>query len=121
MDASPGKYPQHYSPNATVIVVEDSARQAEETLSIVEEMRSRGHKPGVMARQEHETLYRDVNVKVLGPGDDGRTCASRLFHILRDFDAEDINVIVAEGIPEKGLGLAVMNRLRKAAGPGSNT
>ena len=26
-----------------------------------------------MARQEHETLYRDVNVKVLGPGDDGRT------------------------------------------------
>jgi len=121
MDASPGKYPQHYSPNATVMVVEDSNRQAEETLSIVEEMRSRGKKPGVMARQEHETLYKDVKIKVLGPGDDGRTCASRLFHILREFDSEDVNVIIAEGIPEKGLGLAVMNRLRKAAGPGSNT
>jgi len=121
MDASPGKYSQHYSPNATVMVVEDSNRQAEETLSIVEEMRSRGKKPGVMARQEHETLYKDVKIKVLGPGDDGRTCASRLFHILREFDSEDVNVIIAEGIPEKGLGLAVMNRLRKAAGPGSNT
>jgi L-threonylcarbamoyladenylate synthase len=40
-----------------------------------------------------------------------------LFSLLRDFDAEKTDVIVTEAIPEKGVGVAVMNRLRKAAGP----
>jgi L-threonylcarbamoyladenylate synthase len=70
-----------------------------------------------MSTQEHEGLYRGLPVKVLGPADDGRICASRLFKILREFDWEGVDVIVVESIPEKGLGLAVMNRLRKAAGP----
>jgi L-threonylcarbamoyladenylate synthase len=36
--------------------------------------------------------------------------------LLREFDIENVDVIIAEGIPNEGLGLAVMNRLRKAAG-----
>ncbi|RLI17583.1 threonylcarbamoyl-AMP synthase, partial [Candidatus Bathyarchaeota archaeon] len=39
-----------------------------------------------------------------------------LFKLLREFDKEGVDVIVAEGIPLKGLGVAVMNRLRKASG-----
>jgi len=35
---------------------------------------------------------------------------------LREFDLEGVDVIIAEGIPTQGLGLAVMNRLRKASG-----
>jgi L-threonylcarbamoyladenylate synthase len=35
---------------------------------------------------------------------------------LREFDLEGVDVIVAEGVPLEGLGLAVMNRLRKASG-----
>jgi len=115
--ASPGKYPQHYSPKADVVVVEESSRQIEEVLAVIGRMKAQSRRIGVMARQEHEASYRDVDVKVLGPGDDSRICASRLFHILREFDAENVDVIIAEGIPEKGLGLAVMNRLRKAAAP----
>jgi L-threonylcarbamoyladenylate synthase len=42
--------------------------------------------------------------------------AKNLFRLLREFDAEEVDVIVAEGIPMEGLGLAVMNRLRKASG-----
>ena len=71
----------------------------------------------MLARQEHAENYKQYNVKVLGKGEDGRTCASRLFNLLREFDAEGAEVIVAEGVVEKGLGRAVMNRLRKAAGP----
>ena len=33
-----------------------------------------------------------------------------------EFDAEKVDVIIAEGIPTRGLGLAVMNRLRRASG-----
>jgi L-threonylcarbamoyladenylate synthase len=42
--------------------------------------------------------------------------AQNLFRLLREFDAEGVDVIIAEGVPAEGLGLAVMNRLRKASG-----
>lgn len=115
---SPGKYPQHYSPHAKVIVSENMPLQVKNTLSIYSDMRKKGHKVGIMAKEEHAANYKGFDIKVLGAGEDGKTCASRLFHLFREFDAEGINVIIAEGIPEKGLGLAVMNRIRKAAGEG---
>ncbi len=42
--------------------------------------------------------------------------AHNLFGLLREFDSEGVDVIVAEALPMEGLGLAVMNRLRRAAG-----
>ncbi|MBD3380131.1 MAG: threonylcarbamoyl-AMP synthase [Candidatus Omnitrophica bacterium] len=114
---SPGKYPQHYSPEARVIVVEEGEGQIERVLSLAEEKASRGIKTGIMSLQEHADKYRGYQVKVLGPAGDSRICASRLFSILREFDKEGVDVIIAEGINEKGMGLAVMNRLKKAAGP----
>ena len=113
---SPGEYPRHYSPGARVILVENNPSQAEKTLSVALNAKSSGQKIGVMAKQEHADIYGKFDVKVLGPENNGKICASRLFHILREFDAENVDVIVAECIPETGLGLAVMNRLRKAAG-----
>ena len=117
IERSPGKYPQHYSPRARVIVVEKGPSQVEEITALAKDLDSGGHKTGIMSIQEHEDRYADADVKVLGPESDPRICASRLFHILREFDREDVDVIIAEAIEEKGLALAVMNRLRKAAGP----
>ena len=42
--------------------------------------------------------------------------AANLFYLLRDFDRTMPDVIIAEGVAENGIGLAVMNRMRKAAG-----
>ena len=53
---------------------------------------------------------------MLGPEKDLRICASRLFSILREFDSENVDIIIAEGVEENGLGVAIMNRLKKAAG-----
>ncbi|PTD94769.1 threonylcarbamoyl-AMP synthase, partial [archaeon SCG-AAA382B04] len=44
------------------------------------------------------------------------TVAENLFRILREFDDEGIDIILAEGLETAGIGLAIMNRLRKAAG-----
>ncbi len=41
--------------------------------------------------------------------------AKNLFRLLREFDEEKVDVIIGEGITPEGLGLAVMNRLRRAA------
>jgi len=39
-----------------------------------------------------------------------------LFSFLRELDGAGVNIIIAEGLSTEGLGLAVMNRLRKASG-----
>jgi L-threonylcarbamoyladenylate synthase len=114
---SPGKYPQHYSPNAKVVIVPGGPDQERSVIAAAKKFISREKSVGIMAKQEHEEEYRGFNVKVLGPIGDSRISASRLFHVLREFDDEKVDVIIAEAIPEENLGLAVMNRLRKAAGP----
>ncbi len=116
MQKSPGKYPQHYSPHAKVILVENTPCQVEEMLSSARERKAEGKKVAIMAKEEHKDMYGGFDIKILGPEKDYRRCASRLFHLLREFDEENADVIIAEGIPEKELGLAIMNRLRKAAG-----
>ncbi|MDD5634780.1 MAG: L-threonylcarbamoyladenylate synthase [Candidatus Omnitrophica bacterium] len=115
-DRSPGKYPQHYSPEAQVVVVERSGAQTEEVRALYSQKGTGNLKVGIMTSQEHLSFYKGLHAKVLGPENDGRVSASRLFHIFREFDKEKFDVIIVEAIPEKGLGLAVMNRIRKAAG-----
>jgi L-threonylcarbamoyladenylate synthase len=59
--------------------------------------------------------YRADVVKSLGSRFNLAVIAQNLFRLLREFDAEGVDVIIAEGVPAEGLGLAVMNRLRKAS------
>ena len=44
------------------------------------------------------------------------TIAHNLFAVLRDMDEKSVDFIVAEGISQKKLGYAIMNRMKKAAG-----
>ena len=115
---SPGKYPQHYSPLAEVIIIDDGPQQVKKVLSAVRASSASGRRVGVMAKEEHAWEYEGLNYKILGSESDMRACASELFHVLREFDKDDVDLIIAEAIQENGIGLAVMNRLKKAAGPG---
>ncbi len=120
LDNTPGKYPEHYSPKAKVALIPNTKDQVEKAMHMASALKARGKNVGLLSTQEHAGFYKDVNVKVLGPTNDGKICASRLFSLLREFDADSNDIIVAESIQEKGLGFAVMNRLRKAAGPLEN-
>jgi L-threonylcarbamoyladenylate synthase len=71
---------------------------------------------GVLATDETVSRYSADVVKSLGSRSDLSVVARNLFRLLREFDLEGVDVIVAEGVPAEGLGLAVMNRLRKASG-----
>ncbi|MGO1651095.1 Sua5 family C-terminal domain-containing protein, partial [Senegalia sp. (in: firmicutes)] len=42
--------------------------------------------------------------------------AAKLFFLLRKFDKMNVDIILAEGIEEIGIGSAIMNRMKKAAG-----
>ncbi len=113
---APGSYAKHYSPRAKVVIAEEGEGQVGKVISIAREAAHSGRKVGVIAVLEHAEDFREYNVKVLGPSQEAKICAARLFLVLREMDSDGMDVIIAEGIKEKGLGLAVMNRLRKAAG-----
>jgi len=114
---SPGMKHKHYAPNADVIVVEGKVSAVvEKVKELVEFYRRKGVKVGVLATDETVGCYEADVVKSLGSRSDLAVIAKNLFRLLREFDVDGVDVIIAEGIPAEGLGLAVMNRLRKASG-----
>jgi len=114
---SPGMYPQHYSPRAKVILVDENDRiGVEKVRKLAYDFILQSYSVGIITKEENKEKYSEFNVKSLGPGDDLIKCAANLFSVLRDFDRFGVDVIIAESVKEEGLGLAIMDRLRKAAG-----
>ena len=108
---APGMKYKHYSPNAQVLVVEGPKERVREKIKeLVEEYRSKGYRVGVMATEEFEAD------EFFHLGKTVEDVAKNLFKALRELDRRGVDVIIAEGVEERGLGLAVMNRLRKASG-----
>lgn len=66
-------------------------------------------------KQEAADILKE-RIKVCVWGDSCAELSEKLFYYLRDFDRYEPDVIIAEGVNEDGLGLAIMNRMRKAAG-----
>jgi len=114
---SPGVKHKHYAPNAEVIVVEgELSAVTGKVKKLAESYMRKGEKVGILATDETITHYKADSVKSLGSRSDLAVIAKNLFRLLREFDLEGVDVIIAEGVPAEGLGLAVMNRLRKASG-----
>ena len=114
---SPGMYSRHYSPKAKVMLVEGNGKiQVEKVKNLASRLNSQGCSLGILVKEENKDKYDGFNVKPLGPGDDLTICAANLFSVLRNFDKEGVDIVIAESVKEEGLGLAIMDRLRKAAG-----
>ena len=114
---SPGMRHKHYAPNAEVILVEGTvSAEVSKIQELAESYRQKGVKVGVLATDETQDSYKADVVKSLGSRNNLAVIAQRLFCLLREIDTENVGVIFAEGVPMEGLGLAVMNRLRKASG-----
>ncbi|NJE85703.1 threonylcarbamoyl-AMP synthase [Thermococcus sp. CX2] len=108
---SPGMKYKHYSPEAQVIVVEGPRERVREKIKeLVKEYQGQGLCVGVMATEPYEC---DEFFHLGGTEEE---VARNLFKALRELDKRGVDIIIAEGIEERGLGFAVMNRLRKAAG-----
>jgi len=113
---SPGMKHRHYAPEAEMFVVEG---EPDKVVRRIQELAAlhmaKGRKVGILATDESQSSYMADVVKSLGSRNDTETIAKNLFRLLREFDKEKVDIIIAEGITPQGLGLAVMNRLRRAA------
>ena len=113
---SPGMKHKHYAPKAEVILVEGKVPPVKEKIkALTKNYMAEGKKVGILATDETLCAYRADVVKSLGSRSNLATVAQNLFRLLREVDAENVDVILAEGVSSEGLGLAVMNRLRKAS------
>jgi L-threonylcarbamoyladenylate synthase len=111
---SPGTRYRHYSPRARVWLVEDA--QVEALQAAVAKALQHSERVGcLLHRLGHDSLPPPVEViRLSGSVAD---YAQGLFSALRALDRLGLDVIVVEGVQERGLGVAVMDRLRRAASP----
>jgi L-threonylcarbamoyladenylate synthase len=114
---SPGMKHRHYAPKAPLILVEGTVSPVMATVkSLIRSYWLQDKHVGVLATAETAWAYEADVVKSLGSRRNVDGMAANLFRLLREFDEENVDVIIAESVPTEGLGLAVMNRLRKASG-----
>jgi L-threonylcarbamoyladenylate synthase len=114
---SPGMKHRHYAPKAQVIVVEGAIpSMIAKIKKLSESYRHNGAKVGVLATDETRAAYQADAVVTIGSRFNIDIVARNLFSRIRELDAKGLDVIIAESLPTEGLGLAVMNRLRKASG-----
>ena len=112
---APGMKYRHYAPKAPVTVVRG---EPEQTAAYIRAHRLRWH--GVICFEEYREAFskglRGGVVVSLGPAADKDEHARRLFDALRAMDGTSVNHIWAQCPDGSGIGLAVNNRLSKAAG-----
>ncbi len=114
---APGMKYKHYSPNADVVLVRGRDEDVVKKINaLILEDTKKGLKVGVMAKAETAELYKNAYVYDLGSEKQLKKIAANLFDALRDFDDKNVNIVYSEVFEAAEEGLAVMNRLNKAAG-----
>ena len=113
---SPGMRYRHYAPEGEVTLVEGAEDQVVRALrTLYDEAAGRGLKACVLCFTEHAEALSGCRVHDLGSMRAPGTVAHRLFETLRQLDDDGCEAIYSEVVPPEGLGLAVMNRLGRAA------
>ena len=108
---APGQVESHYAPATPLVVIDKPADFVPEE----------GVKYGLLSyRGEGNSCLMEAtdwaHVEIMSPGK-GKLAegAVRLFYCLRNLDAAGVDVIVSESVSETGIGVAMMDRLRRAA------
>ncbi len=114
---APGMKYTHYSPKAEVVLVKGETKAvADEINRLAAEDMAHGLKTGVMATEETKDLYHADIILSLGSRERPEEIGANLFKFLRKFDYLGAERVYSEVFSEEGEGMAIMNRLNKAAG-----
>lgn len=113
---SPGMKYTHYSPNAEVILIEGSHKNVLEHIrSLYMDYTNQNKKVGLLMT-DNSLLNLTANHFYLGSIEETSIIAANLFKGLRLLDDMYVDIILADGsFLQEGVGIAAMNRLKKAA------
>lgn len=117
--SAPGMFPRHYAPQAEMVLLLGSPPDLHRSLrEIARRYTADGHRVGLLIAEEDRAALADLPVEmaVVGPEDDLETVARNLYQALRGLDERGVSVIIARDFGSQGLGLAIRDRLMRAAG-----
>ena len=108
---------RHYAPKAHLKIIRG---KNEKTIEIIQEMLEnyieKNNDVAILTTDENVNKFNKGKVISLGSEKDLNEIAKNLFETLRKCDDLGVQYILCQGFEEKGVGLAIMNRLSKAAG-----
>ncbi|MBE3583217.1 MAG: threonylcarbamoyl-AMP synthase [Limnochordaceae bacterium] len=122
---SPGMKYRHYAPKAPAWLFEGEPAAVTQAMAAEAKRRlDQGERLGLLVCAETAAALKEVLPargdqlvwRVPGSRQHPEQLAHAIFTLLREMDREQVEAILIEGVPATGMGLAVMNRLRKAAG-----
>jgi L-threonylcarbamoyladenylate synthase len=101
---APGQLKRHYATQTRLDIVDADV-----------EILDPDEKTGLLSLTIPENPQKYVSVEVLSPSGDIREAAANLFRALRRLDALSLDRIIARPVKEEGLGMAIMDRLRRCS------
>ena len=104
--SSPGQLPSHYAPKTPLRLIDNAE-------ALLPENESARWIAGV--ERAFQGPHAFAAVRTLSDREDLREAAANLFRYLRELDALGLDLIVAERVPSRGLGAAIMDRLERAS------
>lgn len=114
---APGMKYKHYAPKVDMILIEgDNEKMSSSIKEILHKYENEGKKVGLLVSDEVANELNHQNTFSYGSQENLAQIASEIYEGLRYFDDKDVDIILAQGTTDKGIGLAIMNRLHKASG-----
>jgi len=109
--SSPGMKYRHYAPNTKCMMVysENEHAMVEKINEITSELKQKNKRVLVLGRNGHLADY--IAEDKWNMGETLEDVAKNIFTLLRKVDKEQVDLVIIEGVGEKGLGLAITNRL----------
>ena len=101
---SPGMIERHYSPRTRIVLREEI------------EIASYPEKVGLIQFKEDTSNYPYAQKRTLSSQGETPEIAANLFSAIREFDKQELDLIVIDTCHEEGLGRAIMDRVRRAVG-----
>jgi L-threonylcarbamoyladenylate synthase len=102
---APGQLPWHYAPTTPLVLVHDPSSFKVPA----------NNKCGLLAWSSSADEKKFAEIRQLSSRQDFREAAANLFRYLRELDRLNLDLIVAEKLPEENLGAAINDRLRRAS------
>jgi len=118
-EKAPGQLLTHYAPTVPLVLFDDTVETMRSAmLAEIQRRSEQGEHVGVLLAEEDIPTFQDSGVLLYSPGsaDDLKQVAANLFAGLRTLEEAHVQVILCRNFGDQGLGLAIRDRLLKAAG-----
>ncbi len=111
---SPGMMYKHYAPNAKLILLKGSAHNIAKYYTMQKQIENNSSVK-IICFEENANLYPENERIILGKESNLSQSAQNLFAVLRALDEQDVQTVFCETSSIQGIGMAIMNRLLRAA------